>query len=130
MNETRQLLLSTLHKIDEKLQAGLMDSDYGLCNEIEVFLISRNSSYDTAAILERAEKRQVMRRVRAEFKELYQDWPEYSGDPVYPVHVGYASAKREFEDCSISHWYNTEYGMARQRLLAWCIAQLESETAS
>lgn len=62
--------------------------------------------------------------------DLMAEWPEFSGDPSYPVPHPDESPKRAFDHASTGDMWNpgSAYGAARLRLLDWLISKLEAET--
>lgn len=64
--------------------------------------------------------------LKLEFARLYKKWPEYSGNPTYPVPSpdGKYTPEQAF-DYTCEDKYAGEYGAARMRLLNWCIEELQ-----
>lgn len=51
---------------------------------------------------------------------LFESWPLYSGDPIYPV-PGYPSAGEAYNHCR--HYWEGEYGDMRRDLLDFLIQE-------
>lgn len=90
----------------------------GLCQN--VFTIARKMGYDYE------ERTQIVDLLRG----LWQKWPEYSGDILFPV-----PGTRYFDKVSAHHAYTlckrpwsrfTKYGRARRRLLDWLIEAVDN----
>lgn len=59
---------------------------------------------------------------------LMREWPEYSGDPQYPVPAPFGRVAQDAYHNAASDrlWAKwTQYGRSRRRLLAWLIEQTE-----
>jgi hypothetical protein len=55
----------------------------------------------------------------------FLEWPEYSGDPLYPV-----GGKAEYfraEGNKYANLYTGPWGLKRRRLALWCAEQLEKQ---
>jgi hypothetical protein len=57
---------------------------------------------------------------------LFISWPEYSGEPSYPV--PHDTMEPEEAYLEISDIWEGEYGDSRKRLLAFLIAELQKDT--
>lgn len=76
----------------------------GICNNV------------TSALL--AEDDEIFFKLQEQVCELAKGWPEYSGDPVFPVPCKGLSPKVAY--LSLPRWEG-EYGAARMRLLDYLI---------
>lgn len=108
MNEHELVLLTGLKNIRDN---GPADDTYGLC-----YLLERECEeyryYD------------LLRTIRS---RLFQRWPKFSGDKVYPIPGGEATFDAYF-DTNRNMWdKGTEYGRLRWDLLHWMINELEKE---
>jgi hypothetical protein len=58
-------------------------------------------------------------------REIFKDWPEFSGDEFYPVETCYRGSW-QYRNSS-DKWGSGPYGLARKRLVKWMIELLESD---
>ena len=97
----------------------------GICEKIYSNLIRMTSNYTEQQVIQRA------------FLELIKQWPEYSGDQLYPI--GQSSEDGYFLYVNVpSYWTQSEeswmwaktsaYGRKRRELLAWLINRCEEIT--
>lgn len=58
----------------------------------------------------------------------WQLWPDFSGNPVYPIH-SYGVRNPETKFWSVKYHWNpkTKYGQARMELLDWLIEQCDNK---
>ncbi len=55
----------------------------------------------------------------------FENWPEFSGDIVYPVPHKKYSPFKAYVQCVFCFNVFTRYGRARRRLLSWLIKEFE-----
>lgn len=102
--------MKTLLEALRRIQSGEVDRTVGICWHVDFY------AGDHAG--------QVL-------SNLMQEWPEFSGDPAYPV-PSYMLDRTPSQCYWASHGkkWEGEYGAARRRLLDWCINELESRDAN
>lgn len=69
-------------------------------------------------------------KITKKARDLMREWPEYSGDALFPVPAPEGSCP---EACYISAkdlWGFDDYGRARRRLLAWLIERTNHENST
>lgn len=76
----------------------------------------------TSALL--AEDDEIFFKLQEQVCELAKGWPEYSGDPIFPVPCEGLSPKVAYR--SLPRWEG-EYGAARMRLLDFLIEVTKDE---
>ena len=81
----------------------------GLCDLFTKALLSKD--YDLRVKLSK------------ELRNLMRQWPEYSGDAVFPVPAPDGSCPETCYVRAKTLWGFDDYGRARRRLLAWLIAE-------
>lgn len=54
----------------------------------------------------------------------WTDWPEFSGNIIYPICTAKKAKAEEQFNRHIYYWRNDEYGNARRRLRSWLMEQL------
>ena len=57
--------------------------------------------------------------VEMKFQELCFQWPEFSGNYLYPISVIYLGNCEHQYEYTYNKWDNTPYGDARRRLCTW-----------
>ena len=62
-------------------------------------------------------------RLSKDLRNLMRQWPEYSGDAVFPVPAPDGSCPEVCYVRARNLWGFDDYGRARRRLLAWLIAE-------
>ena len=62
-------------------------------------------------------------KLSKELRNLMRQWPEYSGDAVFPVPAPDGSCPETCYVRARNLWGFDDYGRARRRLLAWLIAE-------
>ena len=62
-------------------------------------------------------------KLSKELRNLMRQWPEYSGDAVFPVPAPDGSCPEVCYVRARNLWGFDDYGRARRRLLAWLIAE-------
>ncbi len=83
------------------------DDEFGICVHIESCFGS--NSYEAQCMM-----------------ELFELWPEYSGDAAYPIKspIESKNSRAAFRDCI--NKYDGKYGKARKRCCIWLARQLEA----
>lgn len=62
-------------------------------------------------------------KLSKDLRNLMRQWPEYSGDAVFPVPAPDGSCPETCYVRARNLWGFDDYGRARRRLLAWLIAE-------
>ena len=62
-------------------------------------------------------------RLSKELRNLMRQWPEYSGDAMFPVPAPDGNCPEAYYVIAKNLWGFDDYGRARRRLLAWLIAE-------
>lgn len=96
---------------------GPSDLDSGICHNVE-----RRVTKD--------QNIQMPFEVREKMRQLFRDWPNYSGDQVFPIPHPRKWNSQYFAYKNLSTWSKRgEYGRSRWALVDWMIEQLEKELA-
>lgn len=110
MREETQAAIDMLYG----LKRGVYRAEFGICSNLEELQAAGAVSYAT----------------RRRIKAMMRRWPEYSGEPNYPV-PGIAAydmcPEITYDDIRLGEYWSGEYGGNRIRLVNFLIRELEQE---
>lgn len=114
-NDVRAAVLAVLNNIQWAVSVGYAPST-GICNAVR------------ERLSEAARKAEPCYMTL--LTELAEDWPEFSGDPMYPVPAytpgwGAVTVYAHMRGCGLLWDDDNPYGRARRRLLAHMIQKLQ-----
>ena len=115
---TDEFLHLALTDLREAVRSGIY-LPYGACNAIRLYwyeLLGGQCEIDLGTAIWR-------------FRQLYMNWPKFSGDNQYPVPGGLVGSQEAYtcaSHCIGEHWIG-EYGKLRMEMIDFVIGQLEKE---
>lgn len=120
----KEFLLEALLRVKSQLEADKQDPNTGLCWAVNCQLYEMGLTDVTGHIND----------IKLPLKEIFKQWPEFSGDIVYPIAIDGAKDQATWLQFDLASdegaMWTGEYGAARIRLLDFCIVTLEKELAA